>query len=338
MQQFVREEGVERDTREVESVGPRLSGHLGEVWDFHRTGLDRVCEAFAGGETVQGMRVLFSTLGHARSVLVSEDWKQFCRACLTHPVRELVHQDPITRRSFARPRGYPGDAVLLDLMYQTEMPERARASKLGQEICQFMYEQPSAISLRGRRDLLAWRLNGLSEEVPDARILSVACGHLREAQRSRAVHERRLGRFLAVDQDPKSLAVVQRELVPLGIEAIPGSVKALLKGQLAFSDLDFIYAAGLYDYLPQPLAIRLTRLLFSMLRPGGKLLLANYTDTTFDSGCKAYMEAFMDWWLLYREEHEVREWLQDVPRSELATHRLFRDDIGNLIYLEAVRR
>jgi SAM-dependent methyltransferase len=338
MQEFVREEGVERGTREAESVEQRLQNQLGEGWDFHRTGLDQACEAFTGGETAQGMRLLFSTLGHARSVLVHEDWKQFCRDCLNHPIRDLVHQDPITRRSFARPRGYAGDAVLLDLMYQTEMPERARASKLGQEICQFMYEQPSATSLRGRRDLLARRLNALSEERPDAGILSVACGHLREAQLSQAVRERRLGRYLAVDQDPKSLAVVQRELVPFGIEAVPGSVKALLKGQLAFSDLDFIYAAGLYDYLPQALTIRLTRLLFSMLRPGGKLLLANYTDATFDSGCKAYMEAFMDWWLIYREEHEVQEWLQDIPRSELAAHRLFRDEVGNLIYLEAVRR
>ncbi|WP_257455464.1 class I SAM-dependent methyltransferase [Archangium lipolyticum] len=320
MQALVREEGVEWGTQEVGS------------------GLDQACDALAGGETRKGMQLLFSTLGHARSVLDGEDWKQFCRDCLTHPLRELVHQDPIARRSFARPRGYAGDAVLLDLMYQTEMPERARASKLGQELCQFMYEQPSAVSLRGRRDLLARRINDLAEEVPDARVLSLACGHLREAHLSQAVRERRLGRFLAVDQDPKSLAVVQRELVPLGIEAVPGSVKAVLRGQLAFSDLDFIYAAGLYDYLPQPIAIRLTRTLFSMLRPGGKLLLANYIDATFDSGCKAYMEAFMDWWLIYREEHEVREWLQDIPRSELATHRLFRDDVGNLIYLEAVRR
>jgi hypothetical protein len=75
-----------------------------------------------------------------------------------------------------------------------------------------------------------------------------------------------------------------------------------------------------------------------MLRSGGRLLLANYTETAADAGCKAYMEAFMDWWLIYRDEHEVAEWLQDVPRNELARHRLFRDDPGNIIYLEAVHR
>ncbi len=75
-----------------------------------------------------------------------------------------------------------------------------------------------------------------------------------------------------------------------------------------------------------------------MLKPGGRLLLANYADPLPDSDFKAYMEAFMDWWLLYRDEHEVAEWLQDVPRNELARQRLFRDDPGNIIYLEAVHR
>jgi SAM-dependent methyltransferase len=338
MAELIRGESTQQVTYGGESVERRLPDHLGDGWDLHWEGLDRAHDALASGETTLGMWNLFSTLGHARSVMLHEDWKRFCQDCLSHPIRELVHQDPIARRSFARPRGYAGDAVLLDLMYQTEMPERARASRLGRELCQFMYEQPSAVSLRWRRDMLARRLDAVAEEIPEARVLSVACGHLREAQLSQAVRERRFGQFLALDQDPKSLAVVQRELVPMGVEAVPGSVKALLREQQTFSNLDFIYAAGLYDYLPQPVAIRLSRILFSMLRPGGRLLLANYTDGTFDRGCKAYMEAFMDWWLLYREEPELREWLQDIPRGELASQRLFRDDIGNIAYLEAVRR
>ncbi len=338
MAELIRGESAQQVTYGGESVERRLPDHLGDGWEFHWEGLNRAHDALAGGETALGMWTLFTTLGHARSVMVHEDWKRFCQACLSHPIREFVHQDPIARRSFARPRGYAGDAVLLDLMYRTDMPERTRASKLGQQLGQFMYEQPSAISLRWRRDMLARRIDEVCEERPEARILSVACGHLREAQLSEAVRKRRFGQFLGLDQDPKSLAVVQRELAPFGVEAVPGSVKALLRGQQTFSDLDFIYAAGLYDYLPQAIAIRLSRILFSMLRSGGRLLLANYTDSTFDTGCKAYMEAFMDWWLIYREEPELREWLQDVPRNELASQRLFRDDLGNIAYIEAVRR
>ncbi len=304
------------------------------AWD----GLDWARRLLMGGETPRGMQALFSTLGHARTVMVEEDWKRFCQDCREHPVRRLVHEDPISSRSFARPRGYAGDAVLLDLMYEAWRPEVLDASPLGQEIRQYIYELPSVISLRGRRDLLAERIDAVAEEIPGARVLSLACGHLREAQRSQAVRERRLGRLLAVDQDPRSVAVVAREQGPSGVEAVEGSVKALLKGTQRFEDLDFVYAAGLYDYLPQPVAVSLTRVLFSMLRPGGRLLLANYTDTPGDAGCKAYMEAFMDWWLLYREERDVEEWFAELPRKDVAWRRLFRDDVGCILYAELQRR
>jgi hypothetical protein len=285
------------------------------------------------------MQTLFSSLGHTRAALLPEDWKDFCHdTCLRHPIRELVHQDVFTRRSFDKPRRYAGDAVLLDLLYQGVRPAHHRPSELGQGVYHYLSQQASTRSVRGRRDLLARWIDATAERVAHAHVFSVACGHLREAQLSRAVQERRLGRFLALDQDQESLAVVERELGPLGVEAVPGSVKALLKGELRFDGMDFVYASGLYDYLPQAVATPFTHLLFSMLRPGGRLLLANYADPPADSSFKAYMEAFMDWWLLYRDESEVEAWSRDIPRAQLAGQRLFRDDTGNLIYLELVRR
>jgi extracellular factor (EF) 3-hydroxypalmitic acid methyl ester biosynthesis protein len=312
-----------------------LQGSQGGWWDAAWRGLDQAHELITGGETLRGMETLFSRLAHARALGDTEEWKRFCQQCRAHPIRKLVHQDPITARSFERPRGYSGDAGLLDLMYETQTPERQRASPLGQEICQYVYEEPGALSVRERRDLLAQRIDAIADDIPGASILSVACGHLREACLSHAVTEGRFGRFLALDQDPQSLAVVERELAPHGVEAVQSSVKALLKGERKFADLDFIYAAGLYDYLPQPVAIKLTTILFSMLRSGGRLLLANFTDRSHDSG---YMEAFMDWWLLYREPQEVQEWLRDIPAGELARHQLFWDSPHNVVYLEAIHR
>ncbi|HEX8699256.1 MAG TPA: class I SAM-dependent methyltransferase [Myxococcaceae bacterium] len=300
--------------------------------------LERAHGLLAEGQARQGMHTLFAALQGPRAFLPLEEWKRFCQLCRAHPILQLLLEDPLTHRSFARPRGYPGDAVLLDLMYQPELNEQGPVSKTGREIFDFLYGQSNTISLRYRRDLLARRIDEVADAVPEARIVSVAAGHLREAQSSRAVAERRFGQFLAVDQDPESLTVIEQELMPLGIQPVHGSVRALLKQELRFTDQDFIYAAGLYDYLPQPVAISLTHLLFSMLRPGGRLLLANYADNVQDPGCRAYMEAFMDWWLLYREEREVEEWLRDIPLSQLAQRQLFLDGPGNILYLELVRR
>ncbi|MFY0564424.1 class I SAM-dependent methyltransferase [Archangium lansingense] len=285
------------------------------------------------------MRTLFSFLGHARATLVPEDWRRFCiDTCHAHPIQALVHQDPFTRRGFEKPRRYAGDAVMLDFVYEDHEPERLGTTPTGVEINRFLCTQPSTASLRGRRNYLAQCIDRVSGERADARVLSVACGHLRESQRSLAVRQRQVGEFLALDQDLRSLGVIDSELGHLGIKPVPGSVKELLRNQLRFEEMDFIYAAGLYDYLPQPIAIRLTAQLFSMLRSGGKLLLANYADPHKDSAFKAYMEACMDWWLIYREESDVAGWMSEVPRNQLRLQELFRDETENLIYLELTRR
>jgi hypothetical protein len=44
-------------------------------------------------------------------------WAGYARACLNHPVCRLLHQDPLTYRAFSKPRGYAGDAVMMDYIY-----------------------------------------------------------------------------------------------------------------------------------------------------------------------------------------------------------------------------
>ncbi len=323
---------VERGNRLV-GTGNRLAG----MGNRHTLGLDQACNLLLSGEARSGMQTLFSALRHTRAVLDEQDWRRFCReTCRAHPIHRLVQRDPATRWCAMKPRKYAGDAVLLDFFYQDLDLHELGLSSLGVDILRFLGEQRTVTALRGRRDMLAQWIDGHVDRVADASILSLACGHLREAHLSRAVREGRVGEFLALDQDPLSLSVVSKELGPYGVRRVPGSVKALLRGKQTFSGLDFIYAAGLYDYLAQPIAIELTRILFSMLKPGGHLLLANYADPPRDSDFKAYMEAFMDWWLIYRDEAEVEEWLQAVPKRQLGRHRVFGDATGNVIYLEAV--
>jgi extracellular factor (EF) 3-hydroxypalmitic acid methyl ester biosynthesis protein len=302
-------------------------------------GLDLAHAQILGGEVSRGMRTLLSALGHARATLVPDDWRRFCLdTCRAHPVRALVHQDPFTRRGFEKPRKYAGDAVVLDYVYEDREPARLGTTPTGVEINRFLCAQSSITALRERRDRLARWIDRVSGERAGARVLSVACGHLRESQRSLAVQQRQVGEFLALDQDPRSLGVIDSELGHLGIKPVAGSVKDILRNQLRFEGLDLVYASGLYDYLPQPIAIRLTAQLFSMLGPGGRLLLANYADPHKDSAFKAYMEACMDWWLIYREESDVAGWVSEIPRTQLRRQELFRDETENLVYLELTRR
>lgn len=68
--------------------------------------------------TQHGMDILMYGLRLKKQEWKKEEWRYFCDyLSVSHPVRKVVHQDPITFRSFSKPRGYAGDAVLLDYLY-----------------------------------------------------------------------------------------------------------------------------------------------------------------------------------------------------------------------------
>jgi SAM-dependent methyltransferase len=119
------------------------------------------------------------------------------------------------------------------------------------------------------------------------------------------------------------------------IYPLEGSVRELLKGDCSLGQFNFIYAAGLYDYLLEPVAIKLTQRCLSMLRPGGTFLFANFADSIQDAG---YMEACMDWALLLRSEVEVRNIASAAVGARGFDVRVQRQGNGNIIYAWIERR
>jgi hypothetical protein len=89
-----------------------------------------------------------------------------------------------------------------------------------------------------------------------------------------------------------------------------------LKREVSWEPFDLVYAAGILDYLPDALARGLCAALRGLLRPGGELLVANFLPGSKSTG---YMEAFLDWWLLYRTPEALLSLLPlDSPGSRLS--------------------
>lgn len=85
--------------------------------------LDSAQQLIEGGSVNKGMEQLARYLREMRLSLPAEDWKAFVASeVLTHPIRSLIHQDPFTHHSFSKPRGYPGDAALIDYIYGCAPP------------------------------------------------------------------------------------------------------------------------------------------------------------------------------------------------------------------------
>jgi extracellular factor (EF) 3-hydroxypalmitic acid methyl ester biosynthesis protein len=309
----------------AESRGERL-----RVWDV----LDAACELISDQRVPEGMTLLANELLALKMRESADSWEAICRSVVEqHPIGPVLWRDPFTAHSYRKPKGYAGDAQLLDYLYGLTPPPSGTAPE-GVAVFDYMMRQQGALSVRARRELLARLIDQTADEFPAPRVLSIACGHLREAGLSRAVAEGRIGEFLALDQDPESLSEIRRSLGDR-VQTVNESVRSILGGKLPLRDFHLVYAAGLYDYLSDRVAARLTRILFDMLAPGGRLVVANFAPTLPEMG---YMESFMGWKLIYRTPEEMAQVGSEIHDHEWTSRRMFWDEPGNVVYLELVKR
>ena len=293
--------------------------------------LDRVSERFSRGDIIGAMADGRDVLLKARAAFGSRWRDDAVEEIRRHELASFAHRCPLTRRSFNRPRGYPGDAPLLDQIYGLgEAMLWPHPATVAGQVSFFVVHSSACWAVRLRREILAREIDKTCDRVAGgASILSVACGHLRELELSLRAQDGGLKKFYALDQDGESIKEVRDSFPNLPIETVEGSVRGIISRKTTFEDIDFAYAAGLLDYLVAPVAMRLIERMFSFLKPGGKLLIANFTPAGEDIG---YMEAFMDWWLIYRTSDELRELLSGLPSEEVANVEIYEDARGVVAY------
>lgn len=273
-----------------------------------------------------------------RRTLTESDWKEYVRSEVSSSkIRQFAHLCPLTRRNYEKPRGYAGDAVMMDLIYGlSKEVVAAELDELGEEVYRYTSGSPACRAVRYRRKLLSKYIDAAcAESGKNTNILSLACGHLREAEIAKELAAKNFSSFIAFDQDAESLKVVADDYGKYGVKATQGSVKNIITGRKKFESgsYDLVYSAGLYDYLSQDVAIRLTRNILEAVRPGGKLLLANFLPNIPDVG---YMESLMDWWLIYRSDEEMKELTSELG-DKIRGCTLFHDPDDNIVFLEIVR-
>lgn len=278
---------------------------------------------------------LFGALRERKLNSTAPDWSEFVTWCRRHPVMNLLHQDPFTHRAFSKPRGYAGDAIMMDYIYgREEQWAPPETTPIGGNVFSFTTSAPASEGVRARRAYIATRIDRIAEEKRYPHILAIASGHLREASCSSAVRRRKTGRFIALDADAQSLTEVNRCYANYGVETVTASFRSLLTNATGVGEFDFAYSTGLFDYLNQRTARRLVTGMFQMLRPGGTLLVANFLPGIRDIG---YMETFMDWKLVYRTRCDMVDLTMEIPEDDVKEVRVVSEDCRNIVFLQLTR-
>lgn len=280
-------------------------------------------------EVVATMQDLMDRLTIWRDQMIPSAWMETTQLLHNSALHPLLFKDPFTQRSYFRPRGIPGDAELLDYIYDagTSAESLGEASPTGQWIFAAIQARPICKAIRFRRQFAAEFLRDVALEQPDPAILAIGAGHLREVEVAMAGRPGLASRILALEPDPAARAHIARRLPD--VETVGLSVHDLLGGSLNGKVFDATYALDPFNYLSDAFALSLLAGQAALVRPGGRILVCNFALEAADRG---YMEAFMDWQLIYRDEQDL-ERLAQKAWPGCAMH-LYREPTRQIVFLE----
>lgn len=283
-------------------------------------------------EVAQTLNGLIDRLGMLRDRATPSEWEEAILMLRNSELLPLLLEDPFTRWSYHRPRGFPGDAGLIDLIYAKGnfAPLLQKATPLGQRLFAALQARSSAQAVRNRRQMASEFLREVMGNKPGAEVLVLAAGHLREVDTELAEAGGYDGRIVALDQDLEALAVIAARLPE--VELLAQSVRHLLMGRLDGRQFDASYSLGLYDYLTDPVAERLLAKQVELVRPGGRVMVCNFVYEALDRG---YMEAFMDWKLIYRDERDMENLAARAVSG--CTTRIYREPSRQVVFLELIK-
>jgi extracellular factor (EF) 3-hydroxypalmitic acid methyl ester biosynthesis protein len=221
------------------------------------------------------------------------------------------------RRTNLKPRGYAGDAEMMQMIYENRYEGRYLFNQL---LHKYPLEHPAAQAVRNRRRLIPQVAREVLARFPRVgthgfRVLSVACGPAWELQ-DLLLTEEDVARYhcTLLDQDPEALGLaaegIRRIEEARGVRASVDEVVESVRTMLRVRDLagrfgrhHFVYSMGLFDYLTTPVARAVLGRLWELVLPGGTLLIGNFH---VDCASRTYLDYWCDWSLFYRDEDGMR--------------------------------
>jgi extracellular factor (EF) 3-hydroxypalmitic acid methyl ester biosynthesis protein len=257
---------------------------------------------------------------------VDSNLRPVIQSYMRRQLQPLVINAPFAHRSFHKPLGHAGDYEMMNMIHRNRPEGRSLYDKL---IHLLLVSQWPAISVRNRVAHLGENISNETARVARTgkkiRILNIGCGPAWEVQdfiRKNPLSDE--AEFTLIDFNAETLAHAGQKAneakrqfsrrTKVSTQKI--SVYELLRRTQKSADedkkYDFIYCAGLFDYLAPDTCRAVISFGYDSLLPGGMLLIANMNDS---KPFRNFIEATMEWNLIYRDSREIFSLVPDVCRD-----------------------
>jgi extracellular factor (EF) 3-hydroxypalmitic acid methyl ester biosynthesis protein len=298
-----------------------------------------------GESTTPLLTSLFEKFEEA-AARVSDELRPAHSAFVKRQLHSLLLSSPFLLRTYKKPLGYAGDYEMVNMIVRDA---REGDSIFAKVVNVWFLHQPPAEAHRNRIEYLNDRISEVTLKCISAgrkaRILSLGCGPAGEVQKFiRENHYSNSAHFTLLDFSEETLAntrvvleqlqkecgrnaslqFVKKSVAQIFKDSV-GKAAALFRGQY-----DFVYCAGLFDYLSDAFCQRLSTILYDWVAPGGLFV---STNVDASNPRRLTMEYIMEWNLIYRNGAELA-----AVRPEqltLENGQVLADVTGVNIYYEA---
>lgn len=175
--------------------------------------------------------------------------------------------------------------------------------------------------LETRRDFASSQLREVCLEHESPRILSVGNGLLREAEPILDLCQAAGGTFVVLCEPGETPGLCGTDNSCVRCVSYPYGA---IPSEENIGQFDFVYALNLLNELDARRAKQVVARMLSLVRPGGRLLLSNFTAELASRSLAGY----------YRREEEMAALLPYSEERQLLGHAIWRDDSRTVLYME----
>ncbi len=257
------------------------------------------------------------------------------------------YKSPIIKWAYDRPRGYPGDFELFEIIYNNR--PMAENKTFGFYCDKFFLNNAYAKAARARKNRMKNVLQDLMEnsDLSTIRMMNVACGpsrEIRELFSEPSLLSEISGKkiiFTGLDYDKDSLKFSKSALnnLPSNIETrfLNENVLDIFR-KPKYYDLigkqDIIYILGLTEYLPDRIFKRLLHFLFQLLNDKGMLVVTyKDKDITFPSVGPDWIS---DWDFIKRGKDDLIKAAKELGEGNHSL-KIEREGTGTIFFLTVTK-
>ncbi|MCM8796246.1 MAG: response regulator [Candidatus Omnitrophica bacterium] len=238
-----------------------------------------------------------------------------------HPLLEEPIE--INRHIYRKPLGYPGDYIMMNYIYDYNGNHNYLGNSSYEKVINnYTCNIPISCSNIKRKEFLKEKIIETLSRKDKVEILSIGSGPARELVE--LLKEKRINKalsFKCLDFEKRALDYVATEINKiedekrrfLSIEYICRDITCIIRDKKLKEKLegqDLIYAFGIFDYLSERMAARLTKELYQLLDKGGRLIICN--ASLENSSHRAYYELLGEWNMVHRTKEEMLHWTESI--------------------------